>query len=344
MPDVLWRRPRDPQAEPIVDCAVYVDGERLPGAFSPGTAHDHVDATGRGFVWLGLHEPGHDQMQTIADVFALHPLVVEDAVQAFQRPKLERYDDTLFLVLKTVHYIPHESAAVGQVVETGEIMICFARDHVITTRHGDFSGLADLRARLQAQPGVLAQGPYSVIHAIIRDVVESYRALTAQIEADIEAMDAELWARGAAVSIEDIYLLKRATIEVHRAVGPLSTALKQLVAEHGDLVPADLMSYLRDLINLQAEAAARISTFDGVIGDLLEAAMGRIAVQQNDDMRKISAWGSLIVVVTLVSGIYGMRFDNIPELHWAWGYAAVLILMAGICAFLYVFFRRNRWS
>jgi magnesium transporter len=344
MPDVLWRQPRDPHADPIVDCAVYVDGDRLPGAFSPDAARDHVDETGEGFVWLGLHEPGHDQMQTIADVFALHPLVVEDAVQAFQRPKLERYGDTLFLVLKTVHYVPHETAPVGQIVETGEIMICVARDHVITTRHGDFSELTDLRARLQATPAVLAQGPYSVTHAIIRDVIESYRALTAQIEADIEAMDTELWTRGADISIGDIYLLKRTTIDMHRAVGPLSTALEQLVNDHGDLIPVDLMSYLRDLIDLEAGAAARISTFDGVIDDLLETAMGRIAVQQNDDMRKISAWGSLVVVITLVSGIYGMRFVDMPELHWTWGYAAVLILMTGICALLFVFFRRNRWS
>ncbi|WP_167100576.1 magnesium and cobalt transport protein CorA [Mycobacterium sp. DL592] len=342
MPDVVRRPALIPQAEPVVDCGVYVDGQRLPEVFSPRMARDRVNTVGAGFVWLGLLEPGREQMEAVADVFALHPSVVDDAVRAFERPKLERHGDTLILVLKTVHYIPHETAAVGQIVETGEIMICVARDFLITSRHGDFSGLADLRTELQANPALLAHGPYYVMQAIMRNVFESYRAVATLIETDIDAMQEAIFRPGAAINVEDIYLLKREMIELRRGIGPLSEVLDRLVTAHRDLVPGGLWYHLRDLITLESESARRLNSFDNIVGDLLESALGRIALQQNDDMRKISAWGALGLVVTGVTGIYGMRFDH-PELHWAWGYAGVLIAMAGICAFLYMGFRRNRW-
>jgi magnesium transporter len=336
--------PSPPPAEPIVDCAVYHDGARLPGVYSPRAAYDKVREQGSGFVWVGLHEPDHQQMQDVADVFGLHPLAVEDAVQAYQRPKLERYDKTLLLVLKTVNYIPHESISLArEIVETGEIMVFTASDFVITVRHGEFSGLAGLRAELQADTGRLALGPFAVMHAVADRVVNHYRDVAVSIESDIDTINMLAADPRHAIDVEQIYLLKREMVELRRAISPLSAELTQITSDHHDLIPPRLTSYIRDIIEHQRDTAEQINNFDETLTTLVHTALGHIGVQQNGDMRKIAAWVALAAVVTLISGIYGMRFDLMPELHWTLSYPAVLAVMAGICGLLYHAFRRNHW-
>ncbi|MGO9383532.1 MAG: CorA family divalent cation transporter, partial [Mycobacterium sp.] len=174
----LAHEPHEPHADPVqhqpnetlVDCAVYAEGHRLPGKFTYAAALNRVrqiELFGHeAFVWVGLREPNPAEMQDVADVFGLHPLAVEDAVCAHQRPKLERYDETLFLVLKTVNYVPHESVAVArQIVETGEIMVFVGKDFVVTVRHGEHGGLSQVRKRMDADPEQLRLGPYAVMHA-----------------------------------------------------------------------------------------------------------------------------------------------------------------------------------
>src|ERR1700733_13273979 len=158
-----------PVARAMVDCGVYVDGTRLPGKYTHAAAQAktrEMCAEGKqAFVWLGLHAPDDHQIHAVAEVFGLHPLAVEDAVHAHQRPKLERYDDTLFLVLKTVNYVPHESVVLArEIVETGEVMVFVGKDFVITVRHGEHGGLADVRKRMEADPDQLRLGPYAVMH------------------------------------------------------------------------------------------------------------------------------------------------------------------------------------
>ena len=184
-----------PVARAMVDCGVYVDGTRLPGTYTHAAAREKVRELGKGFVWIGLHEPDEHQMQAVADVFGLHPLAVEDAVAAHQRPKLERYDDTLFLVLKTVNYVPHESLSLApEVVETGEIMIFVGQEFVVTVRHGDFTGLAGVRTELDADPDQLRLGPYAVMHAIADHVVDSYLETAQLMQTDIDTMEEEIFA------------------------------------------------------------------------------------------------------------------------------------------------------
>ena len=209
----------------MVDCGVYVDGTRLPGKYTHAAAlakARELEAGGQSaFVWIGLHEPDEHQMQAVAEVFGLHPLAVEDAVHAHQRPKLERYDDTLFLVLKTVNYVEHESVALArEIVETGEIMVFVGRDFVVTVRHGDHSGLAGVRKQMDALTGQLALGPYAVMHAIADHVVDSYLDVTDLIETDIDAMEEDVFSPRAHTDIEHIYLLKREVVEMRRAVAP----------------------------------------------------------------------------------------------------------------------------
>lgn len=338
-----------PVARAMVDCGVYVDGVRLPGKFTHAAALNKVreieaEGNNHAFVWIGLHEPDEHQMQAVADVFGLHELAVEDAVHAHQRPKLERYDDTLFLVLKTVKYVEHESVAnAREIVETGEIMIFVGTDFVVTVRHGDHGGLAGVRKQMDTSPANCALGPYAVMHAIADHVVDSYLGVTDLVETDIDAMEENVFSPTSATDIEHIYLLKREIVEMRRAVSPLTFALQRLGSDHNDLISKEVRRYMRDVLDHTITAADRIASYDEVLSSLVQAAVGKVGMQQNTDMRKISAWVAIAAVPTALAGIYGMNFDNMPELHWTLGYPMVLLVMLTVCVVLHRTFRRNNW-
>lgn len=337
-----------PVARAMVDCAIYVDGNRVAGKYTHAAALDKVrelEAEGqRAFVWIGLHEPDDHQMQAVAEVFGLHPLAVEDAVHAHQRPKVERYDDTLFLVLKTVTYVPHESVALArEIVETGEIMVFVGADFVVTVRHGDHTGLAGLRKQLEDEHEHLALGPYAVMHAIADHVVDTYRDVSELMECDIDAIESETFSPLKKTDIEPIYMLKREVVELRRAVSPLTVALARFNPEFKDLMSKEILRYMRDVLDHQTQAADRIASYDEMLSSLVQAALAKVGMQQNVDMRKISAWVAIAAVPTMIAGIYGMNFEHMPELSWTWGYPAVLLLMASACGFLYHNFRRNHW-
>ncbi|MDV3124397.1 magnesium/cobalt transporter CorA [Mycobacterium sp. 21AC1] len=337
-----------PVARAMVDCGVYCDGSRLPGKYTHAAALAKVrelqQANRKAFVWIGLHEPDQFQMQAVADVFGLHELAVEDAVHAHQRPKLERYDNTLFLVLKTINYVEHESVAnAREIVETGEIMVFVGGDFVVTVRHGEHGGLAGVRQRLDASPSILKLGPFAIMHAISDHVVDTYLDVTDLIETDIDTMEEDIFSPRTQTNIESIYLLKREVVEMRRAVAPLTLALQRLLTDHNDLISIEVRRYMRDVHDHNVLASDRISSYDDMLSSLVQAALGKVAMQQNVDMRKISAWVAIAAVPTAMAGIYGMNFDNMPELHWAWGYPAVLLVMATVCLLLGRAFRRNNW-
>ncbi|MDT5018317.1 MAG: magnesium transporter, partial [Mycobacterium sp.] len=306
--------------------------------------HD-LEGEGRNaFVWVGLHEPDHHQMQAVADVFQLHELAVEDAVCAHQRPKLERYDNTLFLVLKTVNYVEHDTVAnAREIVETGEIMVFVGPDFVVTVRHGEHGGLAGVRKQFDASPALLKLGPYAVMHAIADHVVDGYLDITDLVETDIDAIEENVFSPTQPTNIDHIYLLKREVVEMRRAVGPLTLALQRLGTDHNDLISIEVRRYLRDVLDHNIQASDRITSYDELLSSMVQAALGKVAMQQNVDMRKISAWVAIAAVPTALAGIYGMNFDHMPELHWTFGYPAVLLLMATVCTLLYTTLRRNRW-
>ena len=346
--DVNPKRIPIPVAQAVVDCAVYVDGHRVPGKFTPDAAVDRVRelrSSGQpGFVWIGLHEPNARQMESIAELFGLHPLAVEDAVHAHQRPKAERYDDTLFMVVKTVNYLPHETVNLArEIVETGEIMIFVGTDFVVTVRHGDHTGLADVRHRLEADTEQLRLGPPAVMHAIADHVVDSYRGVTGAMEVDIDAIEESTFSPTTKIDIEPIYLLKREVVELRRAVSPLTDDLEWLNKSNTELLSKEVRRQMRDVLDHQILAAEEIAEYDEMLSSLVHAALGKVGMQQNQDMRKISAWAAMAAVPTAIAGIYGMNFENMPELAWDWGYPAVLLLMLTVCVFLYRTFRRNHW-
>jgi magnesium transporter len=328
----------------VVDCAVYIDGERLPGRWTHTDAVNEVRNRREGFVWIGLHEPDEEQIQGVAETFGLHELAVEDAVHAHQRPKLERYDNTLFMVLKTVRYVQNESPdTANEIVESGEIMAFLGRDFVVTVRHGNHSGLGVVRRELEDDPEKLKVGPAAVLYSISDHVVDNYLDVTERIEDDIDQMEAMVFAPRSRVSSEQIYLLKREVLELRRAVMPLAIPLRRLAEGYTPLIPEQVRSYFRDVDDHLTEVSERVNNFDELLTTLVDATLAKITLQQNSDMRKISAWVAIISVPTMVVGVYGMNFENMPELKWKYGYPLVISLVIVACLILYRIFRRNRW-
>ncbi len=340
--------PPNPSNDALVDCAVYAEGHRLPGKFTYPAALSKVQEIEllghEAFVWVGLREPDQTQMQDVADVFGLHPLAVEDAVCAHQRPKLERYDETLFLVLKTVTYVPHESVVMArQIVETGEIMIFVGRNFVVTVRHGEHGGLSEVRKRMDAKPEQLRLGPYAVLHAIADDVVDHYLEVSNLMESDIDSIEEVAFAPGRKLDVEPIYLLKREVVELRRCVSPLSVAFHRIQVENKDVLSKEVRRYLRDVADHQSQAADQIASYDDMLNSLIQAALARVGMQQSNDMRKMAAWAAILAVPTMVAAIYGMNFHFMPELNWTGGYPAVIAGMTLVCLVLYWQFRNRNW-
>ncbi|MEU9700736.1 magnesium/cobalt transporter CorA [Streptomyces sp. NPDC047981] len=337
---------RSPLGSSVVNCVLYEDGARQRGSCPADEAVRRVRKSGDGFVWIGLHEPSVEEFAGLAELFGLHPLAVEDAVHAHQRPKLERYDDTLFAVFKTVRYVEHEElTATSEVVDTGELMVFTGPDFVITVRHGSHGSLGPLREALEAEPDQLAKGPAAVLHAIADHVVDDYLAVADAVQNDIDAVETAVFSEQ--VSRGDagrVYQLKRELLELKRAVTPLDRPLQALATAHPhSLVSGEIQPYFRDVADHLSRVTEQITSFDALLDSILQAHLAQVTVAQNEDMRKITAWAAIIAVPTMVCGVYGMNFDHMPELRWTFGYPLVLGVMVTACFLLHRSFRRNGW-
>ena len=299
---------------------------------------------GTGFVWIGLHEPDEAQLNVLAETFGLHELAVEDAVHAHQRPKLERYGSTLFMVLKTVRYIANEKlTATSEIVETGELMAFVGRDFVITVRHGKHAGLAQVRSQLEEDPEQLKLGPAAVLHGVADHVVDTYLEVTETVQDDIDEMEAAVFAPRTNIEAEQIYLMKREVMELRRAVMPLARPLQRLAEGYTPAVPEEVRSYFRNVEDHLTTVSERVAGFDELLTTLVDATLAKITLQQNTDMRKISAWVAIVSTPTMIAGIYGMNFEVMPETKWVFGYPVTLLVMLIACLVLFKIFRRNRW-
>ncbi|MGP4008965.1 magnesium and cobalt transport protein CorA [Streptomyces sp. 4N124] len=336
---------RSPLGSSVVNCVTYRDGARDLAGGDLVDAVQRVRKHGDGFVWLGLHEPTDQEFAGIAELFDLHPLAVEDAIEAHQRPKLERYDETLFAVFKTVCYVEHEElTATSEVVNTGEIMVFVGRDFVITVRHGRHGSLGPLREELESDPQQLAQGPAAVLHAIADHVVDDYLSVTDSVQGDIDEVETAVFAEnGARVDPGRIYQLKRELLELKRAVVPLGRPLEDLATRPIRVVDPEIQAYFRDVSDHLLRAKEQIAAFDELLNSILQAHLAQVTVAQNEDMRKITAWAAIIAVPTMVCGVYGMNFEHMPELHWQFGYPLVMAVISVACLTLYRGFRRSGW-
>jgi magnesium transporter len=325
----------------IVDCAIYADGKRKAGELQLHEAYDET-RNGRGpgkFVWIGLKEPTEEEFASVAQEFELHELAVEDAIKAHQRPKLEMYDETLFMVLKTARY--HDDT---ETVEIGEILMFVGQNFVVTVRHGSASDLHEVRLNTEKREDLLRCGPSSVMHAIIDRVVDDYEPVLRGIEDDIEELEQQVFSPARTNPTERIYKLKREVLEMHRASSPLVEPLQRLAKSHyPEFVHEEIREYFRDVLDHVLRDNDTVDSFREMLNGILDANAAQVGVRQNDDMRKISAWVAIAAIPTAICAIYGMNFDNMPELHWKLGYPAVMVLIALICFALYRQFKRAGW-
>ncbi|MCT9005009.1 magnesium and cobalt transport protein CorA [Streptomyces sp. NPDC054766] len=336
---------RSPLGSAVVNCVAYRNGARIPEGRDLVDTVQRIRKRDEGFVWLGLHEPTDLEFAGIAELFDLHPLAVEDSVEAHQRPKVERYGDTLFAVFKTVCYVEHtELTATSEVVNTGEIMVFVGPDFVITVRHGRHGSLGPLREELESDAQKLSKGPAAVLHAIADHVVDDYMSVADSVQADIDQVEADVFAEnGARTDAGRIYQLKRELLELKRAVVPLARPVQELATRPTRVVDPEIQAYFRDVSDHLLRATEQIAAFDELLNSILQAHLAQVTVAQNEDMRKITAWAAVIAVPTMVCGVYGMNFDNMPELHWRFGYPIVIGAISIGCLVLYRGFRRNGW-
>ena len=345
-PRPAGHQPRNPTRDEgmgaVVDCAVYVDGHRQ-APVEPDEALRVAEASG-GYVWLGLHEPTEEEFGALAQRYDLHPLAVEDAVFAHQRPKLERYDDALFMVLKTATYVEHEElTATSEVVDTGEVMVFVGAHYVITVRHGHHSELRDLRHRLEEQRDLLCLGPAAVLYAVADLVVDTFVDVAAAVEDDVDELEASVFSPSRTDDIGRLYQLKRELMSLRRAVSPLEVPLQKLAEREIDVVPDAIRSYFRDVLDHAIRVRDQVAAQDELLTSILQASLARTQMADNEDMRKISAWAGIIAVPTAIAGIYGMNFEFMPELEWRYGYFLVLAVIALACFLLHRGFKRNGW-
>ncbi|HEX8132834.1 MAG TPA: magnesium/cobalt transporter CorA [Actinomycetes bacterium] len=328
----------------IIDCAVYHHGERRPGELALRDAFEAASSD-NAFVWIGLYEPDEHEFESVRREFNLHELAVEDAIKAHQRPKLEVYDDSLFVVLKTARYLEAE-----EVVEFGEIMLFIGPQFVVTVRHKPASELRGVRRQIESRPDLLRFGPSAVLYAIMDRVVDDYLPVIHGLDQDIKEVEKEVFSEAGSNPAERIYMLKREVIEFHQATAPLTDPLDRLVRGQVRLLHQDMPEYFRDVQDHLLRVVEQVSGFRELLTSVLQANLTQVALLQNEvgmrqnaDMRKISAWVAIVAVPTMIAGIYGMNFDYMPELHWPVGYPAALAAMVVACAFLYRAFKRNGW-
>ena len=324
----------------IVDNALYRQGVRVDcGTSASDLSGVRSRATDPGdFVWVGLHEPTKYELDTVAELYGLHPLAVEDALSAHQRPKLERYEDSLFLSLKTLWYVDEEDA-----VETGEINVFIGENFVVTVRHGKGGGLHDARIALEGMQSVLAHGPSAVVYAVCDQVVDAYEDVARELVTDVDEVESSVFSSERTNDSARIYVLKRELAEMRRAVQPLHDPVNRFAQGAVRGIDAEAAPYFRDVADHLNRVAETMEDLETLLTAAFQAHLAQISLQQNDDMRKISAAVGLVAAPTLVAGIYGMNFVHMPELTWVLGYPMSLLLMACSSLAIWIVARRSGW-
>jgi magnesium transporter len=348
-------RPEDvvaPVEQSMVDAGLYVHGRRVGSPTTVAAAAKELRGTKDGMLWIGLFRPTDAQFRPVAEEFGLHELAVEDAIVAHQRPKIERYGDTLFVVLRAATYLDADEE-----VEFGEIHVFVGPDFVLTVRHSRTPDLAVVRQRMEASPELLALGPEAVLYAILDSVVDGFAPVVAGLDKDIDEIEAEVFRGDPRVS-RRIYELSGEVIEFQRSTRPLHAMLDALVAgfeKYG--TNEELQRYLRDVADHATTVTERVAGFRQSLSDILTVnatlvnqaqneevkRLTEASFAQNEEVKRISAWAAIIFAPTLVGTIYGMNFTHMPELGWEFGYPFAIGLMIVISVGLWLIFRRRGW-
>ncbi|MFJ8928950.1 magnesium and cobalt transport protein CorA [Streptomyces sp. NPDC102364] len=365
-----WRRsadqappPADPPTAPatapapqdqdtVVNAALYRDGVRVATPETLTDTYRQLREKPRTMAWIGLARPSDSELKSLAAEFDLHDLAVEDALEAHQRPKLERYGETLFVVLRAARYLDAQEE-----VDFGELHVFVGPDFVITVRHGAAPDLSAVRSRMEATPDLLRLGPEAVLYAILDAVVDGYAPVVSGVQNDVDEIETEVFSGAPAVS-RRIYELSREMVEFQRATRPLVGMLHALMAGFAKYgTDEELQRYLRDVADHVTHTSERVDSFRQALADILTVnatlvtqqqnaemrALAEAGFEQNEEIKKISSWAAILFAPTLVGTVYGMNFDHMPELHWVLGYPLSIALMATVCVSLYFIFKRRDW-
>ena len=335
----------------IVDSAIYVNGKRTeaPGSFEE--TYEACRAAG-GVAWIGLLDPADGEFARVTEEFGLHELAIEDAIQAHQRPKVERYGQTLFVVLRPARYLDRPES-----VEFAELHVFVGPDFVVTVRHGQMPDLTRVRRRMEAEPDLLRLGPEAILYGILDRVVDDYGPVVRGLENDIDEIETQVFGGNAGVT-RRTYELAREVIEFQRATKPLVGMLTALIAgaeKYG--VDPELQQYLRDVQDHAIQVQEQVTGFRDLLENVLSVNLAVVGLQQNeevkalteasiaqnDEVKRISAWAAILFAPTLIGTVYGMNFDHMPELHWRYGYAFSLLLMFVVSAVMWGAFKRRGW-
>jgi magnesium transporter len=319
----------------IVDSAIYVDGHRD----ASGSLEEirEIRQEKGGFAWIGLYEPTREEFDSVAGELGLHELAVKEALKVHQRPKMERYGETLFAVLKAARYVEEREE-----VEFGEVHAFVGSDFVVIVRYGETNELVEVRRWAESRPELLRKGPYAVLYAIMDRIVEDYLPVVAGLEHDIDEIEVEVFGNKPDVS-RRIYELFREVIQFHQATQPLAGALERLTEVEAHEIDPEVRRYLRAVQDRVLRVTERAQGFRELLTNILSVNLTLVSVNQNDQTKKISAWAAIVVVPTLIASIYGMNFDHMPELHWRYGYLFALSLMVLLAFALYRNFKRAGW-
>ncbi|MFB8771783.1 magnesium and cobalt transport protein CorA [Streptomyces broussonetiae] len=352
VPPAATPEPPAPEPVSVVQAALYRDGVRVSSPDTLAETYRELRERPSGMAWIGLARPTDAELLSLAAEFDLHPLAVEDAMEAHQRPKLERYGDTLFVVLRAARYLdaPEE-------VDFGELHVFVGPDFVITVRHGAAPDLSAVRHRMEDSPELLALGPEAVLYAILDAVVDGYAPVVAGVQNDIDEIETEVF-RGDPEVSRRIYELSREMVEFQRATRPLVGMLHGLMAGFAKYgTDEELQRYLRDVADHVTHTSERVDGFRQALADILTVnatlvtqqqnaemrALAEAGFAQNEELKKISSWAAILFAPTLVGTIYGMNFEHMPELDWSFGYPFAIGLMGLVCVSLYVVFKRRDW-
>ncbi|WKK61519.1 magnesium and cobalt transport protein CorA [Corynebacterium sp. P3-F1] len=336
-------RPVPVPVERSVDfCRVFVEGNALPGSMHYTTAMERVREAQNGYVWLSLREPSAEQMERVAEEFGIHDLIVEDAVAAHQRPKVERFGEQLFFVIRTVVYRDDEEVAdLREIISTGEVQMLLGENFVITIRHN--AELPNLTQELIEDQEIASLGPAAVAWKVADHIVENYMKVTTFLSSDVDELENEVFTPRHLINIDKIYMYKREVLEMRHATDPLGPALRSGLTLHKDLLSKPIRSYLRDVQDNAMIVSDHVSGFDERLSSLLDASVAKVSMQQNSDMRTISAVVGMAALPTMIAGVYGMNFEYMPELGWHYAYPVVLLVMFGSILGMYWWFRKNHW-
>ncbi|MBU6163696.1 MAG: magnesium and cobalt transport protein CorA [Actinomycetales bacterium] len=321
----------------IVDHAIYRAGVRdvNVGTFEALSVASH-DSTA--FAWVGLAEPSDIELNRVLGSFPLHETARADAVNARQRARIEINDNVVTFVMRTVFYDDSISS-----VTTGEL-ICFMNDDfIITVRHGDGSPLVPVRSSLESKPNFLKLGPYAVLYGVLNCVINEYSKIAVELERDVINIETLVFSDSQTSHSKTIYLLKREVIEYRHAIGPLVSALQKLVGEFKNIYPVELVAFFQDKLDEVSRACDHAIGMDALLTAALQADLAQVQVQQNVEVRRISAWVALAAFPTMIAGLYGMNFKFMPELQWRYGYFIVVGTITIICGVLFYKFKRAKW-